>query len=450
MILLDTILVHRFSGLLLVVAFLLVFSACGIPSSETQSEKPNPSAVSSQGSTLPPTPTATIGRVAIFTSISNDVQARPADAATFAPAVLGQELFGGAEARSGDDSRARLDLEPDGTIVRLAPNSLLTVGEIDPDQANPFTRLELFFGQLWVILNGGELEIETSLGIASVRGSYMSVAFDPGKKTIFVTCLEGHCALGNAYGMVELIDGQASGIEGEAAPPSAPRGMSDEEYQEWIEASPEAESLIVVDDSLFPDVTLPQPPGDSVPVNPLYYKFFNGCDGYEGRPLGKWIIRILRLPDDYGDSTIEQLFIAPGDTVTGVLLPGWYLLMDIAPGGDVHVPDLVSSGLPILLNACVPSPVVVTPDGSIPPPPDRGTQAATVYTLINNCPDVWYWQFVGAQTVNFTIQPWETITGTLPPGDYYATDWRSSDSVHGPDFIPAGGNLHVEGCPDRP
>ncbi len=441
---------QRFCRSLLVVAFLLVLSACGMPSLDARSEQPNPSTAPSQGYTLPPTPTATIVRVAIFTSISNDVQARPSDTASFTPAVLGQELLGGAEARSGDDSRARLDLEPEGTIVRFGPNSLLTVDEVDPDQANPFTRLELIFGQIWVILNGGELEVETSLGIAAVRGSYMSIAFDPGKKTVFVTCLEGHCSLGNAYGMVELIDGQASGIEGDAEPPSAPRAMSDEEYQEWIEASPEAESLILVEERLFPDLSLPQPPTDSVPVNPLYYKFFNGCDGYEGRPLGKWIIRIQRLPDDYGDSTIEQLFIAPGDTVTGVLLPGWYLFMDIAPGGDVHGPDLFSSGIPILLSACVPSPFVVTPDENVPPHPGQATQTATVYTLVNNCPDLWYWQFVGAQTINFTLQPWETISGTLPPGDYHATDWRSSASVHGPDFIPAGGNLFVEGCPDRP
>jgi hypothetical protein len=397
-----------------------------------------------------PTPSEKTARIAIFTSIANDIQARPSDAAAFTPALLGQELSGGAEALSGEDSRARLDLQPEGTIVRLGPNTLFSVEDVSPDPAEPFTKLKLLFGQLWVILNGGEMEVETPLGTAAVRGSYMSVAVDPLKESVTVTCLEGQCVVENDFGSVELTDGQASGFLGEDTPPSEAREMFEEEFDEWFEASPEAEELIQGEDDPFNGMAWTDPPPETMPTMPLEYQFTNACDGTDGRPSGEWVIRFERQPDEDGVSLVEQVYVAPGETVAGLLPAGWYLYSDITPDGEMHGPDLVSSDMPILLSACVSLPAVTTLGEEFPIPPTEATAAATTYTLVNNCADVWFWQFIGAEIINFTIQPWETITGTLPPGDFEATDWRVGSPVNGPNLILAGGDLYVEGCPSQP
>ncbi|MRR31056.1 hypothetical protein EG834_12205, partial [bacterium] len=118
-------------------------------------------------------------RKATFTLLLNDIQARITENANLEPAILGASLLVGGQALSGENSRARLDLTPDGTIIRIGPNTLFTLEELGTDPANPSAKLRLDFGQLWIILNGGSLEVESDYGDAAVRGSYMSVAFDP-------------------------------------------------------------------------------------------------------------------------------------------------------------------------------------------------------------------------------------------------------------------------------
>jgi len=133
------------------------------------------------------------GRTASFTKIENEVQARASTQDEFAQVSVGQQLTVGGEARSGDDGRARLEIQTVGTLIYLGPNMLFTLTALQETSQEPFSRLKLEIGQLWIILNGGSLEVETPTGTAAVRGSFMGVNMDENGFAT-TTCLEGDSA----------------------------------------------------------------------------------------------------------------------------------------------------------------------------------------------------------------------------------------------------------------
>lgn len=192
-----------------------------------------------------PSPVPTPSRIASIALVEPLVEARASASVDFSAAAPGVTLPVGGEARTGEAGRARLDLAPDGTIIRLAPNTHFTVAKLEEDSGNPFTELKLFFGQLYIILSGGELQVQTPSGVASVRGSMMSVSYDPNAKIMTVTCLEGHCSLRNDKGLIELIAGQAADIINGILS-RGPRDLTDGEIYGWLENAPELKD--------FPDV----------------------------------------------------------------------------------------------------------------------------------------------------------------------------------------------------
>ena len=278
------------------------------------------------------------------------MQARENDSADWTDAAVGEVLYPGGSAQSGAESRARLDLAPEGTIIRLAPNSLFFIEELGTRNDAPYTRLKLLMGELRIILFGGELETDTSVGTATVRGSMMSVRFDPDSESMVVTCLEGHCGLENDKGSVSLQEGETSEISSKDAPPSAPEPLNEEDQREWEESSPEAAS---------------------------------------------WLM-----------------------------------------------------GTPV-----APTPLAAPIPTENPEAQEKGNGGTLSYDLYNNCPDrMWHWTFEGPVTVSFTLQPGESASGTLPPGDYIVTDVvYGSGERHqtGPMLASGGGHLSVRSCPDK-
>jgi len=190
-----------------------------------------------------PLPT-TFTRQATLSELVKVVMARASAAGEIGPASEGQVIGQGGLTRTGADSKVRLDLT-EGTIVRLAPQSEFTLTELNNNPAQPLTRLSLAAGQLWVSLSSGELEVETPVGTATVRGSYLGVNYHPGQNALRVTCLEGHCNLSNNAGATPLTDGQAAEVTGGNAPPSAARPMTAVEIQEWQQEIPEAQAVIL-------------------------------------------------------------------------------------------------------------------------------------------------------------------------------------------------------------
>ena len=102
--------------------------------------------------------------------------------------------------------------------------------------------IRYIFQRIFVDVNGGQLDVQTPSGVASVRGSMLGVSFDPQTNHMTATCLEGHCSLSTPNGTIDLTSGQAADILNGILS-SAPRIMTDQELINWLNNAPEAGSL---------------------------------------------------------------------------------------------------------------------------------------------------------------------------------------------------------------
>ncbi|HLF01309.1 MAG TPA: FecR domain-containing protein [Anaerolineales bacterium] len=175
-------------------------------------------------------------RIATIAETVNTVDSRETADAQWNAATLGQTLPTGGEVITHLESQARVDFS-EGTIVRLGPETHFTVTELSGSTTDPLTRLTLFAGELWVVLstsaNNHVLDVETPIGSASVRGSYLSVAYDPNTQSLIASCLEGNCRLINTLGQIDLVAGQESSIFGLNNLPDPPRPMDPERLERW-------------------------------------------------------------------------------------------------------------------------------------------------------------------------------------------------------------------------
>jgi hypothetical protein len=178
---------------------------------------------------------------ATLNEISGSVEVKQTSESAFASAADGLVLQTGGELRTGDDGRARLDLS-DGTLLRVGPSSAFALQALDSDADGTKTSLRLDQGQIWIILNSGALQVETSSGVASVRGSYLSVLKQP-DGAVKITCLEGDCGLENGAGDVNLVAGQSAFVSDADTPPEKDV-MTEAEFNEWLRVNPEASIII--------------------------------------------------------------------------------------------------------------------------------------------------------------------------------------------------------------
>jgi hypothetical protein len=209
-----------------------------IESSEP-AEVSEPTATAEPTETLAPTATSIPPRTLIILSVEGTVQVRSAPDAAWAGAAPGQALTAGAELMTGEDGRATIQLD-DGTAASVLANSSFVVQELEGEPENPITRFFLNLGSIFTF-HSGELsgaasyEIETPNGVAAVRGTMMSVSYDPDTGQVAVTCLEGHCALSGGGVTVELVEGETVTIEGFDLPPGEVGLMTGAQLDEWID-----------------------------------------------------------------------------------------------------------------------------------------------------------------------------------------------------------------------
>lgn len=199
-------------------------------------------APSTVASPVPATPVTQSALSATLSEITGKVEIKQAGQDSFTAAAAGSFLNENGQVQTGDDGRVRLDLST-GTIIRVAPASLFTLISNKPEEGSLKTSLELLLGKIFIILNGGSMEVQTPSGTAAVRGSYMSVEYNPANGGIRITCLEGNCSLATATGTVEITAGQAAVVTGPGAPPQVGL-MSQQDIKEWLDNNPEA-SLVV-------------------------------------------------------------------------------------------------------------------------------------------------------------------------------------------------------------
>lgn len=230
------------SALLLLTLWL---GACTASSANTPSLATDP-AVNAPAESTPAgsNDQASAEREAVVSEVENQVVVKTTADGEFVPAEKGIVLPQGGVLQTGEAGRARLDLNPEGTIIRVAPNSSFTFPKITTVDDAPKTNIELFFGKIFILLNGGSVDVETPSGVASVRGSLLSVSFNPAAQRIQATCLEGHCGLVNEQGEgVDLVEGESAYID-EDGSINELDGIDQDEIQAWLDEVPELNEFL--------------------------------------------------------------------------------------------------------------------------------------------------------------------------------------------------------------
>ncbi len=252
--------------------FVLLAACSGVATTETPLTPTviDSSAVSSTSTPAPsstPTalPTATPGLSASISEVQGAVEAKQPSDSDFLAATVGMTLPSLSQVQTGEDGRARLDLSS-GTIIRIAPNSLFTLSVKDPDPVNPLVQIQLVIGQLFIILNGGSVDVETPSGVASVLGSFLSVEIDSVTGDVYVQCLEGSCHLDTAAGSFALATGRKARLHfnPEGGPPQLPEFdiLTQEDILAWLQINPEVVDIqLIVESTLeaIPTAEEPEP-----------------------------------------------------------------------------------------------------------------------------------------------------------------------------------------------
>ena len=316
---------------------------------------------------------------ATVAEIQGTVQTLKPEDGQFMDASTGQLLRENDQLLTHQDARARLDLS-NGTIVRVGPLSHFVLQNMDQRDDGPFTRLKLEIGELFIILNGGSVDVDTPSGLASVRGSYMNVVVIPETLETIITCLEGLCQLGNGAGAVNLVAGQSALVENFDAAPT-PGNMDDDDVSHWLEFNPEATLVIV------PLTATVEASGDesSTPVNtstPTLTPTATACPHPEG-----WTAvsiasgeSFASLAETYGTSS-QELADANCMDVSVELAEGQILFVPPQPGDASLTPTPQHTSTPSLTptatNPAAPSPT------AIPPSPTTGSGSDTNADFVN-------------------------------------------------------------------
>lgn len=231
----------RYLPLILLVALFL--SGCGSPTTATDTVVPDFSAS--------------------LTEIEGLVEMKNPDQADFTAAANGDSLQVLGQVRTGADGRAAIKLST-GSIVRVAPSTLFTLEINETAEVGLFTQLKLEAGKLWIVLNGGSIDVNTPSGVATVRGSYMMVWVDPGTGDVWVDCLEGWCQAGNGTATLDLIASQGGVLYSfdptGSVPPPPPllRTLTQAEIDEFLANNPELANVmdaIIATASALPGLT---------------------------------------------------------------------------------------------------------------------------------------------------------------------------------------------------
>jgi hypothetical protein len=191
---------------------------------------------------------------ASLSELSGLVEIKQAQQETFAPAEVDSVLDANGQIQTGDDGRARLDLSS-GTIIRVAPSSLFTLTSNDEVEGGLLTKIQLEAGKIFIILSGGQADVETPSGVASVRGSYLKVEVDPITGDIYITCLEGTCSATNPNGeQIIFTNGQKVTLfhqESDGTWKSPLLGpMTLEDFDEWLENNNDSDTQKYYDEGV--------------------------------------------------------------------------------------------------------------------------------------------------------------------------------------------------------
>jgi len=193
------------------------------------------------GCAAPATPEPAL--TAVLSELSGTVLARGPSQPDFFAAANNQMIVAGSQVKTLEDGRVRLDIS-NHAIMRLGPNTIFTlIGAVERSNSL-LANIQLAAGQLWVVLMGGYIQIETPQGLAAVRGSYLSVTVVQAVGT-YVTCLEGDCSVQNNSGVTDLVAGETGTITSSTQAPAVGR-MNVQDLDNWLSNVPEASSVLPI------------------------------------------------------------------------------------------------------------------------------------------------------------------------------------------------------------
>jgi hypothetical protein len=223
------------------ILILLASTGCATPT--------QPTAVA--GVTQVPIQSATVG------DLSGQVSGRASAERPLEPVSLGFQLNEGGQVQTGESSRARLDFS-NGSIVRLAANASFTLQSVGTDDGQLTTRLQLAFGKLWVSLTGGEIQVETPVGVASVRGSFAVMQYDAVNNLLRLDCLEGSCTARSAQGVQQLGNLERLVLNPEG---SLKEKLTAQDVLQFVQDNPESGRLVATLTAAPPATDTPAPTG---------------------------------------------------------------------------------------------------------------------------------------------------------------------------------------------
>jgi hypothetical protein len=176
---------------------------------------------------------------AVLSELEGEVIAKQVEDVDFSEVSNGFVLKSLGQVSTGFESRVRLDIS-DGSIVRLGANAVFTLdyGKAVEEETN--TKLELDLGQIWIILKGGSIDVDTESGVASVRGSFLGISVSPTGE-VYATCFEGDCYVATATGVIHFSAGETVLITGITIPPTTGY-MTQAEIDEFMAINPEAQA----------------------------------------------------------------------------------------------------------------------------------------------------------------------------------------------------------------
>jgi hypothetical protein len=193
---------------------------------------------------------------AALSELTGIVQVRDAAQAPYVQVNDGFQLKQNMLLQTKEQSRVRLTLST-GSIIRLGQLTIFSLESQTPATQGGLLSIGLQAGKIWIVLKGGSLDVTSPAGLASVRGSYMSVWIEPNRITI--TCLEGKCAFKNTAGSVNMTSGQKV-IWPNATNTLTVEKMDQADVQDWLDNVPEAAQIIAQISGLLASSTPPPTP----------------------------------------------------------------------------------------------------------------------------------------------------------------------------------------------
>lgn len=186
--------------------------------------------------TLALTPTVTpVSRSAILTEIKGVVEVRSGPSAPWTQVQGDTDLQQGDTVLTSEASSAKIVFS-EGTVVRLSSQTQFTLVEVSGPLLVPVSVFKLDFGKVWTIVAGalgsGKFEVHMPVGVAAVRGSFMSAESNSTDNVEIVTCLEGRCRYESPAGVQDLGTNQQTEAQNGGVP-SLPHPIDPFQLADW-------------------------------------------------------------------------------------------------------------------------------------------------------------------------------------------------------------------------